>query len=259
MNLDEYEKIAHLICWPQFTEKQEEVRQEEFDSLYKRKYGEYQTTKRSIRAHISRGAKEARFEGEITEMEVTEEEHHEPMEVDPGESPITYIRKQLENLESVPLSDLVPSNEYVFEEEEGVLQATPSTSNRSATVPAPSVTMKESVEEVSLQPTPPANRSAYEMTEEKIFLPSTEENYNVDDLSSNDETDDEEHPRKTVPSWAQSVGVTMKVLSTIVSEEQVQHHFGQIAPPTVESLFKSVKRYKRRVSDNSDDSLMWEP
>lgn len=46
--------------------------------------------------------------------------------------------------------------------------------------------------------------SAYEMTEEKIFLPSTEENYNVDDLSSNDETDDEENPRKTIPSWAQS-------------------------------------------------------
>jgi len=49
--------------------------------------------------------------------------------------------------------------------------------------------------------------SAYEMTEEKIFLPSTEENYNLDDLSSNDETDDEENPRKIVPSWAQSESI----------------------------------------------------
>jgi hypothetical protein len=120
--------------------------------------------------------------------------------------------------------------------------------------------------------------SAYEMTEDKIFLPSTDENYNVDDLSSNDETDDEDHPRKTVPSWAQSesielvlafvlltcaitsgVGVTMKVLSTILSGEQVHRHFGHIEPPTVESLFKSTKRYKRRVSGGSEDSLLWEP
>lgn len=35
-------------------------------------------------------------------------------------------------------------------------------------------------------------------------MPSTAENYNVDDLSSNDSTDDEEQPRKTIPQWARS-------------------------------------------------------
>ena len=45
--------------------------------------------------------------------------------------------------------------------------------------------------------------SAYELTKEKIFLPPTDENYNVDDLSSGDETDNDEQPRKTVPRWAQ--------------------------------------------------------
>jgi len=35
----------------------------------------------------------------------------EPMEVDPGESPITYIRNQLERVESVPLKDIVLAKE----------------------------------------------------------------------------------------------------------------------------------------------------
>jgi len=43
------------------------------------------------------------------------------------------------------------------------------------------------------------------MTKEKVHLPSTEENYNVDDLSSGDETDNDENPRKTVPRWAQGM------------------------------------------------------
>jgi hypothetical protein len=42
------------------------------------------------------------------------------------------------------------------------------------------------------------------LTKEKVFLPSTEDNYNVDDLSSADETDNDEKPRKTVPKWAKS-------------------------------------------------------
>ena len=32
--------------------------------------------------------------------------------------------------------------------------------------------------------------------------PSTEHNYNIDDLDSGDETDDDERPRKKIPNWA---------------------------------------------------------
>lgn len=53
-------------------------------------------------------------------------------------------------------------------------------------------------------PPPSFNKTSYDITADKIPLPSTETNYNVDDLSSNDETDDESRPRKTVPNWAKS-------------------------------------------------------
>ena len=46
----------------------------------------------------------------------------------------------------------------------------------------------------------------YEMTpqgEDKWALhPSSAENYNIEDLDSGDETDDDERPRKKIPAWA---------------------------------------------------------
>lgn len=45
---------------------------------------------------------------------------------------------------------------------------------------------------------------SYEITPDKVHLPSTRDNYVIDDLSSADETDSEEAPRKDIPKWAQS-------------------------------------------------------
>ena len=47
--------------------------------------------------------------------------------------------------------------------------------------------------------------SNYDMTpkhEDRVLLPSTAEDYNIYDLNSDDSTDDEDAPRKTVPNWA---------------------------------------------------------
>uniref|UniRef100_A0A915EBP6 Inner centromere protein ARK-binding domain-containing protein n=1 Tax=Ditylenchus dipsaci TaxID=166011 RepID=A0A915EBP6_9BILA len=59
----------------------------------------------------------------------------------------------------------------------------------------------------------------YDMTPDKIYLPSSENNYNVDDLSSHDETDNDEKPRKEVPKWAQK--------NTLAKKVAALHNFSQ--------------------------------
>lgn len=97
-----------------------------------------------------------------------------------------------------------------------------------------------------------ANKSSYDITPAKIFLPSTENNYNVDDLSSNDSTDDEEHPRKVIPQWARSkqsfesvcgnsqlssLGTHLykhvKEIEKAMSSDERARHFGNVKPPNI--------------------------
>lgn len=40
-------------------------------------------------------------------------------------------------------------------------------------------------------------------TEITISQPVISENYDIDDMSSGDETDDENNPKKPIPDWAQ--------------------------------------------------------
>ncbi|KAK5982527.1 Inner centromere protein ARK binding region [Trichostrongylus colubriformis] len=47
-----------------------------------------------------------------------------------------------------------------------------------------------------------SRHNSYELTPDKVFKPSDENNYNIEDLSSGDETDEEDAPRKKVPLWA---------------------------------------------------------
>ena len=37
---------------------------------------------------------------------------------------------------------------------------------------------------------------------DRVHLPSTKDDYNIHDLKSDDETDDEDAPKKSIPSWA---------------------------------------------------------
>jgi len=44
---------------------------------------------------------------------------------------------------------------------------------------------------------------------EKVYKPSTEDNYDIGDLHSDDDTDDEDRPRKKIPSWASGIQYVM--------------------------------------------------
>ncbi|KAH7725884.1 Inner centromere protein [Aphelenchoides avenae] len=108
----------------------------------------------------------------------------------------------------------------------------------------------------------PANQSTYDMTLDKVFLPATEENYNVDDLSSNDETDDEENPRKKVPNWATKNELKLHVdrQREVLPEEARERYFGRVAQPSVDLFFAATKKkFKPRSSSAQWNSPMAEP
>ncbi|VDN01319.1 unnamed protein product [Thelazia callipaeda] len=63
-------------------------------------------------------------------------------------------------------------------------------------------------------------------------------NYNIDDLSSNDETDDEDNPRKPIPLWA--MGDQLRnALQEQFSNSQINPDvvFGTIQPPILKEIF----------------------
>ncbi|KAI3422239.1 hypothetical protein GPALN_012769 [Globodera pallida] len=105
--------------------------------------------------------------------------------------------------------------------------------------------------------------SAYDMTKDKIPIPSTEDNYNVDDLSSADETDPEDSPRKQIPKWAQKEALAPHVLGirSVQTVQNIEHYFGRIQQPAVLDFFKHIrKKYpKRRSSSAIWDSPMSDP
>ncbi|CAK5064209.1 unnamed protein product [Meloidogyne enterolobii] len=105
--------------------------------------------------------------------------------------------------------------------------------------------------------------SVYDMTKEKIFLPSTETNYIVDDLSSGDETDNDEQPRKIVPKWALKENILERTqkIHHLITKDQIEHHFGKIRQPTIQDLFGGYcKDYPpRRASSALWNSPMSDP
>jgi len=287
MDFDSYQRIASTIHWANFDGELATIRAEKFDPIYKSKMEEYQAVKQNIRS--ARSAKKKpppRDDGSIATgvadaampeiiIELMEEDQLTPFQVtreamtmsqrpaategmrlpervvanqgSPArESPVTFIRNQIEqsNKKATPLSKMArlanPEPAKTTQKEPGGGAATPSTRDFDDTFTLGSA-------------------SAYDMTQDKVFLPSTKDNYNVDDLSSNDETDNEEHPRKTIPSWAQGVAVTERVLASLVGKQQRRRHFGRMDPPVIKVIFEGQKKLRRkRGSITGEENMEWE-
>ncbi|NWY05915.1 INCE protein, partial [Nothoprocta ornata] len=76
----------------------------------------------------------------------------------------------------------------------------------------------------------------------------SENNYGMD-LNSDDSTDDEDDPRKPVPSWADGSQLNQAILHQYYHPVNVDQLFGSIASPKLEDIFgKSKPRYFKRTS-----------
>ncbi|EYC22884.1 hypothetical protein Y032_0016g3004 [Ancylostoma ceylanicum] len=105
--------------------------------------------------------------------------------------------------------------------------------------------------------------NSYEITPDKKHKPATENDYNIEDLSSGDETDQEDAPRKKVPSWAEGLrfrrAVERMTRKLRDGEFDPDIYFGEIMAPDLGLIFGTTKRYPRRGSSGIWESPIGKP
>ncbi|KAK6102394.1 Inner centromere protein ARK binding region family protein [Brugia pahangi] len=79
-------------------------------------------------------------------------------------------------------------------------------------------------------------------------------NYDVESISSNDETDDEENPRKPIPLWAQGERLQNALQKQVVQPSiDADAYFGPVRTPMLNKIFaRNRTRYNKRTS-----SALW--
>lgn len=100
--------------------------------------------------------------------------------------------------------------------------------------------------------------NSYEMTPPpvKVRKPASSENYNIADLQSDESTDDEDNPRKRIPSWARPPALKAAIFHQEYSNIDVNSIFDDVPKPNLEDIFKHAtkkKRFNQRTS-----SAMWD-
>uniref|UniRef100_A0A8R1DJG0 INCENP_ARK-bind domain-containing protein n=1 Tax=Caenorhabditis japonica TaxID=281687 RepID=A0A8R1DJG0_CAEJA len=95
--------------------------------------------------------------------------------------------------------------------------------------------------------TPPPQ--AYEMTPPRTYQPNSKNDYGLNDLNSDDETDQEDDPRKEVPEWADFAVVRQSIRKQIANPPfDLLEFFGEIEKPNLREIFGDTVRPKKRGS-----------
>merc|ERR1712119_165962 len=95
--------------------------------------------------------------------------------------------------------------------------------------------------------------SSYDMTPARHELPpepsQDEENYGLDDLSSDEDTDDEDCPRKEVPKWAEGTQLRTALLKQCYMGPDLDMLFFTMEMPDLSAMFaQQRKRFFKRTS-----------
>ena len=86
----------------------------------------------------------------------------------------------------------------------------------------------------------------HELPPEPLLDP---ENYNIDDLNSGDDTDDEDQPRKKIPAWANGELFRNAILSQAYQPPDLDDIFYTMEMPDLANIFSQLrKRFFKRTS-----------
>ncbi|KAK2148624.1 hypothetical protein LSH36_488g02003, partial [Paralvinella palmiformis] len=103
---------------------------------------------------------------------------------------------------------------------------------------------------------------SYDMTPvRKVYLKNNSgENYNIDDIRSDDSTDDDETPRKKIPSWATGTELKASLISQYYTPPDLDTIFAVIEQPNLCEMFSKKKpKFFKRTSSAVWNSPMYLP
>ena len=97
--------------------------------------------------------------------------------------------------------------------------------------------------------------SSYDMTPARHELPpeplEDQDNYGLDDLNSDGDTDDEDNPRKEVPKWAEGTALRTAFLKQCYMPPDIDAIFAGLDMPDLSTMFhQQRKRFFKRTSKN---------
>ncbi|XP_070384363.1 inner centromere protein-like isoform X2 [Dermacentor albipictus] len=104
----------------------------------------------------------------------------------------------------------------------------------------------------------PPRSSGYDITPHKSELPpepnKDKDNYDINDLNSGDESDDDEEPRKEVPAWAKGAALNKLVAQQHAKSISGLELFGVMPVPNLDEIFPLKKKcFNKRTSSQKWD------
>nr|XP_039256312.1 inner centromere protein B-like [Styela clava] len=262
----ENEKEAQLKLKEEALRRQEEaMRRKEKEEARKRKHQEAKALaeEKALRRkkeeiaraeEFERRREEIRKEAEMRREEERLQREHEKKRLDEEK------RKKKEIAEKEKLRKIQESNERLKkleeehkQEKERMKAMNPTTFNQSLHhTPGPSNQNSTFTKEQNTSHLHDSPQS-YDITllrKNKVFAPSTEDNYNIDDIASDDSTDDEDNPRKVVPRWSKGPMLRSLIIKQYYTPPDLQIVFrNALEELKLEKIFRGSKsRYFKRTS-----------
>ncbi|XP_052811451.1 inner centromere protein A-like isoform X3 [Mya arenaria] len=145
----------------------------------------------------------------------------------------------------------------LVEKHNNQLQTATGTAAPTAQPPKPNLNRTHSIENAAVA----GNKNdSYEMTPKHNSHSASLENYCIDDLNSGDDTDDEDHPRKKIPDWAQGTHLKTQLIKQYYHPPDILNLLGTVADPDLNKLFHKKKaRFNKRTSSAHWDTPILKP